>query len=165
MKTGSTISIHTQLRKEEGPHIGLLIEDQTARLAGAVAGPRFLTQQDRPIRTGRPLHPGGHLAGVRRIDHPANELWLSPISLLEIAIKVRINKLRLVAPFGVLFPTQLIANRISLWPIEVGHTALLMPLHHKDPFDRLIAATTLVEGLTLVSADATFDGYGLNRLW
>jgi PIN domain nuclease of toxin-antitoxin system len=40
-----------------------------------------------------------------------------------------------------------------------------LPLHHKDPFDRLIAATALVEGLTLVSADAVFDAYGLTRLW
>ena len=40
-----------------------------------------------------------------------------------------------------------------------------MPLHHKDPFDRLIAATALVEGLTLVSADLAFDAYGVTRLW
>jgi PIN domain nuclease of toxin-antitoxin system len=40
-----------------------------------------------------------------------------------------------------------------------------MPLHHKDPFDRLIAATVLVEGLTLVSADVAFDAYGVTRLW
>jgi PIN domain nuclease of toxin-antitoxin system len=40
-----------------------------------------------------------------------------------------------------------------------------MPLHHKDPFDRLIAATALVEGLMLVSADPTFDAYGVPRLW
>jgi PIN domain nuclease of toxin-antitoxin system len=40
-----------------------------------------------------------------------------------------------------------------------------MPLHHKDPFDRLIGATALVEGLTLVSADSAFDAYGVARLW
>jgi PIN domain nuclease of toxin-antitoxin system len=40
-----------------------------------------------------------------------------------------------------------------------------LPLHHRDPFDRLIAATALVEGLTVVSADAAFDAYGLPRLW
>ena len=41
----------------------------------------------------------------------------------------------------------------------------ILPLHHRDPFDRVIAATALVEGLCLVSADATFDRYGLTRLW
>jgi PIN domain nuclease of toxin-antitoxin system len=40
-----------------------------------------------------------------------------------------------------------------------------LPLHHKDPFDRLIAATAPVEGLRLVSVDPAFDAYGLKRLW
>jgi PIN domain nuclease of toxin-antitoxin system len=106
-------------------------------------------------------------AALAAINDPANEPWLSPISLLEIAIKVRINKLRLTRPFGVLFPAQLIANRIRLWPIEAAHAAALTTLafHHRDPFNRLIAATALVEGLTLVSADSVFDAYGVTRLW
>jgi PIN domain nuclease of toxin-antitoxin system len=106
-------------------------------------------------------------AALTAINDPANERWLSPISLLEIAIKVRINKLRLTAPFGVLFPAQLTANRIELWPISAAHAAALttLPLHHRDPFDRLVAATALVEGLTLVSADPAFGAYGLTVLW
>ena len=40
-----------------------------------------------------------------------------------------------------------------------------LPFHHNDPFDRLIVATSLVDKLTLVSADAIFDAYGVNRLW
>jgi PIN domain nuclease of toxin-antitoxin system len=101
------------------------------------------------------------------INDPSNERWLSPISLLEIAVQVRINKLRLVAPFGVLFPARLTANQVRLWPIEASHCASMttLPLHHRDPFDRLLAATALVEGLTLVSADPAFDAYGLTRLW
>ena len=49
---------------------------------------------------------------------PANERWLSPISLLEIALKVRLRKLPLSAPFGALFPAQLTVNRIQLVPVE-----------------------------------------------
>ena len=45
-----------------------------------------------------------------------NERWLSPISLVEIALKVRLGKLPLSAPFGVLFPAQLAANRVQLYP-------------------------------------------------
>lgn len=112
-------------------------------------------------------HPSLSAPALAAINDPANERWLSPISLLEIAIKVRINKLRLIAPFGVLFPAQLAANRIRLWPIEASHCASMttLSLHHRDPFDRLLAATTLIEGLTLVSADPAFDAYGLIRLW
>jgi PIN domain nuclease of toxin-antitoxin system len=54
-----------------------------------------------------------------------------------------------------------------LVPIEARHTAEVatLPLHHRDPFDRLIAATALVEGLTLVSADVAFDPCVSTRLW
>jgi PIN domain nuclease of toxin-antitoxin system len=101
------------------------------------------------------------------IQDPAKERWQSPISLLEIALKVRIGKLPLPAPFAVMFPTLLTLNRIQLVPLAVSHIEPLtsLPLHHKDPFDRLIAATALVENLTVVSADALFDSYGLIRLW
>ncbi len=106
-------------------------------------------------------------AALEAIEDRANVLWLSPISLVEIAIKVRIDKLRLAVPFGVLFPSCLTANQIRLFPIAVEHATGLttLPLHHRDPFDRLIVATSLVENLTLVSADATFDAYGVSRLW
>lgn len=82
-------------------------------------------------------------------------------------MKVCIGKLKLRAPFASLFPAQLLANDIHLLPIAISHIEPLtsLPLHHRDPFDRLIAATALVENLTLVSADAAFDSYGVSRLW
>jgi PIN domain nuclease of toxin-antitoxin system len=101
------------------------------------------------------------------IEDPANPRLLSPISLFEIAIKVQLDKLRLDDPFAITFPAELTLNQIDLLPIQVVHIEPLttLPRHHKDPFDRLIAATALVEGLTLVSADPTFDAYGVTRLW
>jgi PIN domain nuclease of toxin-antitoxin system len=86
---------------------------------------------------------------------------------LEIAIKVRIGKLSLPASFAVMFPADLVTSDIHLVPLEVDHIELLtsLPLHHKDPFDRLIASTSLVESFTLVSADSAFDAYGVSRLW
>jgi PIN domain nuclease of toxin-antitoxin system len=100
------------------------------------------------------------------IEEPANVRWLSPISLLEIALKVRIGKLPLQRPFGVLFPAELVANDIHLLPIESRHIEPLttLPFHHNDPF-RLIVATSLVESLRLVSPDGILDAYGLTRLW
>ncbi len=98
---------------------------------------------------------------------PANERWLSPISLVEIALKVRLGKLPLSAPFGVLFPAQLVANRVRLYPLEPRHIEPLttLPFHHKDPFDRLLVATVLVDKLDFVSADAVLDAYGITRVW
>lgn len=66
-----------------------------------------------------------------------------------------------------MFPAGPTAADIHLLPLEPAHIEPLttLPLHHKDPFDRLLAATALVEGMTLVSADAAFDQYGLTRLW
>lgn len=105
-------------------------------------------------------------ARVALLD-PANERWLSPISLLEIAIKVRLGKLPLPKPYSALFPAELVKNDIHLLPLDPEHIEPLatLPLHHRDPFDRVIAATALVERLCLVSADALFDCYGLTRVW
>ena len=101
------------------------------------------------------------------IEDTVNERWLSPISLLEIALKHRLGKLPLHAPFATMFPAYLLADDIHLLPLEVCHIEPLttLPLHHRDPFDRVIAATAMVEELTLVSVDPAFDLYGLNRLW
>ena len=106
-------------------------------------------------------------SALNAIQDPTNVRWLSPISLLEIAIKVRIGKLALPDPFAVVFPAKLLANDIHLLPMESDHIEPLtrLPLHHRDPFDRILSATTMVEGMTLVSADPMFDRYGLVRLW
>ena len=98
---------------------------------------------------------------------PDNERWLSPCSLLEIALKVRLGKLTLHLPFGALFPAHLTDNDIHLLPLEAQHIEPLttLPLHLRDPFDRVIAATVLYEGLQLVSIDPEFDKYGIQRLW
>ncbi len=78
-----------------------------------------------------------------------------------------VGKLPLPKPFGAMFPADLAAEDVHLLPIKPEHIDPLttLPLHHKDPFDRLIAATVLVEGLHLVSFDPAFDAYGLMRLW
>lgn len=106
-------------------------------------------------------------AAKTAIEDPTNERWLSPISLLEIALKNRLGKLPLPAAFGTLYPASLLLDDIHLLPLDPKHIEPLttLPMHHKDPFDRLIAATTLVEGLRLVSSDPVFDAYGLTRLW
>ena len=58
-------------------------------------------------------------------------------------------------------------NGILLLPIALPHVLRVqtLPLHHRDPFDRLIIAQSMVEAMPLVSADTVFDAYGVERLW
>lgn len=101
------------------------------------------------------------------IENESNNLFVSAASLWEIAIKVSIGKFELSEPFETLIPHQLAENDMELLNISVEHTALIasMPFHHRDPFDRLLAAQAKVEQLTLVSIDDIFDAYGVTRLW
>ena len=64
-------------------------------------------------------------------------------------------------------PRELASNKFDLLAIELAHATFVesLPTHHKDPFDRLLVAQTLIDRLPLVSADAIFDQYGVSRLW
>jgi PIN domain nuclease of toxin-antitoxin system len=101
---------------------------------------------------------------IEDIDH---RRLLSIASVWEMAIKVSLGKLRLAQPFDALISQQLAINDIELLPIAFEHTALLasLPFHHRDPFDRLLVAQSIVERIPLVSVDTSFDAYGIERLW
>lgn len=115
------------------------------------------------------------IAGDARLSQSArsaiedlnNSRYLSVASLWELAIKLSIGKFELGEPFEILIPSQLAENRIELLDISIAHTAMVatMPFHHRDPFDRLVAAQAKIEQLTLVSIDDIFDAYGVTRLW
>jgi PIN domain nuclease of toxin-antitoxin system len=103
----------------------------------------------------------------RRIEDRRSERRLSIASVWEIAIKTSTGKLRLRTPIAELVRQQAIENGIELLEIRLEHAieAGALPHHHPDPFDRLLAAQALREGLTLVSRDAHFDAYGVQRYW
>ena len=88
-------------------------------------------------------------------------------SLWEIAIKLRLNKLTGEMPIEVLMTQQLTRNDIDVLPITVAHLVEVstLPLHHRDPFDRLLIAQAMVEQVPIVSADPAFDAYLVQRLW
>jgi PIN domain nuclease of toxin-antitoxin system len=83
------------------------------------------------------------------------------------AIKVSLGKLALSQPFDLFIPNQLLLNDITLLDIAVSHTLRVatLPFHHRDPFDRLLIAQSLVEAMPIISVDSVFDAYGMNRLW
>jgi PIN domain nuclease of toxin-antitoxin system len=101
------------------------------------------------------------------ITDPESRVWISAAGLWEIAIKTSLGKLKLRQPFDDFIPRQLALHRIDVLGIELGHLATVgrLPFHHRDPFDRLLAAQSLVEDLTIVSLDAAFDAYGVERVW
>jgi PIN domain nuclease of toxin-antitoxin system len=98
---------------------------------------------------------------------PIYEKLVSPASYWELAIKISTKRYARALPYEDFFRGAIDDNGFRVLPIEPRHTAALttMPYHHKDPFDRLIIAQTMVENVSLVSVDSAFDAYGVNRLW
>lgn len=103
----------------------------------------------------------------REIRDPGNEIVLSMASCWEIAVKMSVGKLRLPEPLVRFVPEQLQANGFALLDIAFSHVAKVAALtfHHRDPFDRLIAAQALVEDLPVVTSDKVFAKYGVRRIW
>jgi len=101
------------------------------------------------------------------IEEPTNDVFLSIASVWEMAIKVSLGKLDLSQSFDLFIPNQLLLNDITLLDIAVSHTLRVatLPFQHRDPFDRLLVAQSLVEGMPFISIDSIFDAYGVNRLW
>jgi len=98
---------------------------------------------------------------------PAHEVFLSLASCWEMAIKLSLGKLKVARPLERLIPDQLAANGFRQLSIEFRHVVRVaqLPFHHRDPFDRLLVAQALEEGVTVVSADPVFRMYGVRRLW
>jgi PIN domain nuclease of toxin-antitoxin system len=93
-------------------------------------------------------------------------VFVSIASLWEIAIKVNIGKLALKTTF-VTIQQNLTALGIDIVPIAFADTEtyLSLPLHHRDPFDRILVAQAINRSLVLVSRDAHLDAYPIQRLW
>ncbi len=103
------------------------------------------------------------MAAIRDVS---NAVYISPASHWEIAIKISLGRYRLQVDFATFWQAGMRDADFRVLPIDVPHTARLiaLPFHHKDPFDRLLIAQSLVNELALVSADAAFDAYGVTRL-
>lgn len=106
-------------------------------------------------------------AAKELLEDSNTELLLSYASLWEIAIKVSLGKLSLPEPFEAFVAEQLEVNSIELLPLSVKQISAVvsLPFHHRDPFDRLLAAQSLTEALPLVSRDTIFDEYRVSRRW
>ena len=101
------------------------------------------------------------------LQDAANDLLLSAATIWELSIKVGLGKLSLSLPFRQWMNQAITDLGTTILPITVEYADVQarLPDHHGDPFDRLLVAQTQVENVTLVSIDAVFDRYGINRVW
>jgi PIN domain nuclease of toxin-antitoxin system len=101
------------------------------------------------------------------LEDPANELIVSVGTIWELSIKVGLGKLSLSLPYRTWMEKALVDLALVVSPItlELAERQMALPFHHRDPFDRLLAAQCLVEAIPIVSADSVFDQYGVSRTW
>ena len=92
---------------------------------------------------------------------------LSVASVWEMQIKFQLGKLGLNLPLADVIASQQQTNHIEVLPVSLAHVLALesLPLHHKDPFDRLLIAQANVEQAVLVTGDPLFPKYAVNVLW
>ena len=101
------------------------------------------------------------------IEDSLNRKFVSMATCWEIAIKVGLKKLDLGEPVSTFRPRELLVNKFGLLHIELVHALHVenLPRHHRDPFDRLLVAQSVIEKIAIVSSDEKFDSYGVVRLW
>lgn len=101
------------------------------------------------------------------IADEANTVAVSAASAMEVATKCRIGKLPNAALLARDFEAIVAAQGFNELPITVHHARLAgeMKIEHKDPFDRLLIAQAQAEDMVLVSNEALFDNFAVNRLW
>ena len=104
---------------------------------------------------------------AQQIYTSSNDLWLSVASLWEILIKVQAGKLPLPKPSGPYLTKKLANDRIEVLPVTFDHVLKTesLPMHHRDPFDRLLIAQSIEEGWPIITADPWFARYPVDVIW
>lgn len=103
----------------------------------------------------------------RVIEDGANDVFLSAASAWEIAIKAGLGRLSLPSDPERFVPEQMSANAFQPLPVELRHALAVygLPKVHSDPFDRLLVAQAIAEGLTIVTSDERLGDYPVKMLW
>lgn len=103
------------------------------------------------------------------IEDPDNEVFVSVVSIWEIAIKAGLGKIRAPKNLGTGLDSHLLEAGFSLLDVKFAHAAGVfgLPRVHGDPFDRLLISQCLTEKLTAVTNDSHWaaPAYGLRVLW
>ena len=109
------------------------------------------------------------LSGAVRdfLADPGNTIYLSAASGWEMAIKCSIGRLTLPVHPESFVEQQMEINNLTPLPIQMSHGLYVhkLPAIHKDPFDRLLVAQSMIENLLLISRDSVFKQYPVSLLW
>ncbi len=102
----------------------------------------------------------------QEIENPGNTNYISIASFWEVAIKLGLKKIELGFPYQEL-KEQAIKNNFVILPLSFDHTHQLtkLPVHHRDPFDRIIISQAIHEQLTVISKDPNFSLYKIQVRW
>lgn len=100
------------------------------------------------------------------VEDSQNASFISIASLWEMSIKISLGKLSIDKDFKEVIK-DLSESGIGILPISFEHVlkSSTLAFHHRDPFDRIIIAQSLCEGMKLLSADTIFDDYRVERIW
>jgi PIN domain nuclease of toxin-antitoxin system len=98
-------------------------------------------------------------AARQALTDPVNDRFISIASVWEISIKLSLGKLSLPGPLE----EAIDDTAATLLPITMPYIkrAQTLPFHHRDPFDRMLIAQAMEEGLTIVTRDRIFSAYGV----
>jgi len=105
-------------------------------------------------------------AARKTIENRSNAVLISAAVAWEVAIKTKTGRVKFESYLAT-WSDLLAGDGFSELPIlsEHGIRAGLLPLHHKDPFDRILAAQAQAYASPIVSVDGVFDVYGVRRIW
>ena len=100
------------------------------------------------------------------IESNENSLFLSSICVFEIATKYRLGKLKIAQPPEVWLQQIQQSYLVERLDLNCEHSVIAgaLPLHHRDPFDRLLIAQAMIEQMTLLTTDSKFPAYGVSIL-
>ena len=106
-------------------------------------------------------------AGLAIVGSGEEEIYLSAASSWEVAIKTQLGKFTLPGPPASYVPARLAAQGIQSLSVTLRHSLHVseLPPVHRDPFDRLIIAQAIMEGMTVLTADRIFEKYPVEVLW
>ncbi len=106
-------------------------------------------------------------AARETIGGGGNDIFFSVVSAWEIVIKFRLGQLEISESASAFLIDQVSLNGFGVLPIEMTHALQIqdLPSHHRDPFDRMLVAQSLVENMPLITCDKCIAAYDAPIIW